>query len=336
MANNTGFVNSASVNHTMGSVSICHTLEPFLDLQARENLPKFYVITAITSCMLNAVTCCTTLLLNAIVVVAIWRTPSLHREPKNILLCSLAVSDFLVGFSSQPSFLIAETFLIFGQRERYCYAVFVHFYTSWLFSGVSFLTLSAISIERYLALRFHLRYTELITKNRVVITVIIYWLMWVTWTTILWFAVRNRLLSYALVVLLILIAIVDGLCYFAIFKTVKRHNSQIERSQLHDQQDMARYRRTTTTMTLLVCAFAGSYLPFVVTTGISASQGKEDMRTSAAHSAAVAFVFANSTVNPLIYFWRVSEFREAAKHTLRKLHLMKPRNRVATELDTRL
>ena len=315
---------------------MCETLEPFLDMQARRSLPHYYVITAIVACMFNVVTSLSTLALNSMVILAMWLNPSLRHEPKNILLCSLAVSDFFVGFSTQPSFIFAEISLILGRTEQYCYAVFIHFYTSWSFSGISFLTLSAISIERYLALRFHLRYTELITTARVIVIVIIYWLIWLSWITILWFGVRNRFLIQALTVLCILIAVADAFCYFVIFKTARRHNAQIQQLTMQDQQDMARYRRTTNTMIFLVCSFAGSYIPFTITTGISASQEKEDMRTSAAHCMAVAFIFANSCISPLIYFWRVKAFRKAAKHTFRKFGLTRPVNQVATEFDTKL
>ena len=333
MANNTSF---AFENHTKIIAPICQTLEPFLDVQARESLPQYYIITSVAACAFNFITCCITLLLNTVVFLSVCWTPSLRHEPRNILLCSLAVSDFFVAFSSQTSFLVAEISVIFGKLEYYCYSVLIHFYTSWMFSGISFLTLSAITVERYLALRFHLRYTELITTTRVVITVVIYWLIWITWITVLWFGVRNRLFSHILIAFCIVIAFADSLCYIVIFKTVKRHNSQIQHSRSHDQKDMARFRRTTNTMVLLVGAFAGSYLPFVVTTAVSTSQPKEDLRTSAAHCVAVAFVFMNSAVDPLIYFWRVTEFRVAAKRTLRKLRLMRPENRVESEFDSRL
>lgn len=313
--------------------STCQTLQPFLDIAARENLPQFYVTTSITACVVDFIMCFTTLLFNTVVILAMWKTPLLH-QPRNVLLCSLAVSDFFVGLTTQPSFLIAEISLLLGKMEQYCLAVFVHFYTSWMFNGVSFLTLSAISFERYLALLFHLRYAELITTNRVFITVIIYWSIWVTWITLLWFWAKSKLLTHILIALCVLITTFVAWCYFIIYKTVKRHNKQIQDSQKQTHQSMVRYRRTTFTMIILVSAFALSYFPFFITTAISASQEKEDMRISAAHCFAVVIIFANSTANPLIYFWRVAELREAAKQTLSKFHLMKVKQE-DMELDTK-
>ncbi|XP_078345387.1 histamine H2 receptor-like [Oculina patagonica] len=332
-ANTTVLLSSALQNYTTTKPSTCQTLQPFLDIEARENLPQFYIIASISACVVDFIMCFTTLMFNTVVILAIWRTPLLH-QPRNVLLCSLAVSDFFVGLTTQPSFLVAEISLLFGNMELYCLTVFIHFYTSWIFNGVSFLTLSAISFERYLALRFHLRYAELITTTRVCITVIIYWSIWVTWITLEWFWARNKLLTYILIALCMLIATIDAWCYFIIYKTVKRHNKQIQDSQQHTHQSMVRYRRTTNTMIILISAFALSYFPFLITTAISATQEKEDMRTSAAHCLAVVVIFANSTANPLIYFWRVAELRETAKQTFRKFYPMKMEQE-DVELDTR-
>ncbi|XP_078344472.1 adenosine receptor A3-like [Oculina patagonica] len=333
MANATYLLSSVSQNYTTTNSSTCQTLQPFLDIEARENLPQFYIIASISACALDFIMCFTTLLFNMVVILAIWRTPLLH-QPRNVLLCSLAVSDFFVGLTTQPSFLVAEISLLLGNMELYCLAVFIHFYTSWMFNGVSFLTLSAISFERYLALRFHLRYAELITNTRVFITVIIFWSIWVTWITLLWFWAKSKLLTHILIALCILISTIDAWCYFIIYKTVKRHNKQIQDSQQQTHQSMVRYRRTTNTMIILISAFALSYFPFIITTAISASQAKEDMRTSAAHCLAVVVIFANSTANPLIYFWRVAELRETAKQAFRKL-IPKKVKQEDVELDTR-
>lgn len=328
MANETVLLSFPSQNHTATEDSVCHTLQPFLDMEARENLPQFYTISSIWACVVGSIMCLTTLLFNAVVIIAIWRTPGLH-QPRNVLLCSLAVSDFFVGLTSEPSFLVAEISLLLGNMEIYCSAVFIHFYTGWMFNGISFLTLSAISFERYLALRLHLRYAELITTTRVFITVLIYWAIWVTWITLLWFWAKDRVVTHILIAFCCLTATAVAWCYVAIYKTVNRHSKQIQGSQRQTHQFLGRYRRTTNTMIILISAFVLSYFPFVITSAISASQEKEDMRTSAAHCVAVLFIFGNSAANPLIYFWRVADLREAAKQAVKNLFHLK----IAVEAD---
>ena len=330
MANSTTLLDFASQNYTATRQSVCHSLQPFLDMEARENLPRFYRISSIWACVVGAIMCLATLFFNTVVIIAIWRTPVLHQA-RNVLLCSLAVSDFFVGLTSEPSFLVAEISLLLGKMEIYCLAVFIHFYTGWMFNGISFLTLSAISFERYLALRLHLRYAELITTTRVFITALIYWAIWVTWITLLWFWAKDKVFTYILIAFCCLTLTAVAWCYFVIYKTVKRHSKQIQSSQ-QTHQNLGRYRRTTKTMIILITAFVLSYFPFAITSAISASQEKEDMRTSAAHVLAVLFIFGNSAANPLIYFWRVADLRKAAKQAVRNLlHL-----NVAVETDVTL
>ena len=336
MANSTAFLSVALQNSSVNERSVCQTLQPFLDIEARHDLPKFYVISSICACVLGSVMCLTTLLFNTVVIIAIWRTPVLH-QPRNVLLCSLAVSDFFVGFTSEPSFVVAEISLLMGNMDIYCLAVFIHFYTGWMFNGISFLTLSAISFERYLALRLHLRYAELMTTTRVSITALVYWAIWVTWITLLWFWAKDKVVSHILIAFCCLTAMAVAWCYVAIYKTVKRHSKQIQSSQQQTRQFLSRYRRTTNTMIILIISFVLSYFPFVITSAISASQEKEDMRTSAAHSLAVLFIFGNSAANPFIYFWRVADLREAAKQAAWNLlhQKMSVKTDVTVELETK-
>ena len=90
-------------------------------------------------------------------------------------------------------------------------------------------------------------------------------------------------------------------------------------------------------MIILISAFVLSYFPFIITSAISASQVNEDMGTSAAHCLAVLFIFGNSALNPLIYFWRVADFREAAKQAVGNLFHLKiaVETKVNVELGTK-
>ena len=57
----------------------------------------------IINCVLNAPLMLISILGNALVLAAIIRTPSIRSTPHMIMLCSLAVSDFLVGLIGQAS-----------------------------------------------------------------------------------------------------------------------------------------------------------------------------------------------------------------------------------------
>ena len=77
-------------------------------------------------------------------------------------MASLASSDFLVGL------LVKPYYIVFRLQEHVLHFVpclfrVIYSESFWVCYGVSFLTLSAISFERYIALRLHLLYKELVT-----------------------------------------------------------------------------------------------------------------------------------------------------------------------------
>ena len=68
-----------------------------------------------------------------------------------IMLCSLAVSDFLVGLIAQPLYIFALL-----MKRRYVYHVSVM--VGYSLCVVSLLTMTAITVDRLLALHYHMRY----------------------------------------------------------------------------------------------------------------------------------------------------------------------------------
>ena len=95
---------------------------------------------------------------NALVLAAIIKTPSIRSTPHMIMLCSLAVSDFLVGLIAQP-INIAE------QLTEDHIVYYVVMLTGPSLCVVSLMTITAITVDRFLALHYHMRY--LVTESRV-------------------------------------------------------------------------------------------------------------------------------------------------------------------------
>ena len=125
----------------------------------------------IINCGLNAPLMLISILGNALVLAAIISTPSIRSTPNMIMLCSLAVSDFLVGLIAQPIYIAKELL----QEDRY--VNHISDMSGYSLCGVSFLTITAITVDRFLALHYHMRHATLVTESSVKYILIIIWLI---------------------------------------------------------------------------------------------------------------------------------------------------------------
>lgn len=108
---------------------------------------------------------------NITVIYAIWRTP-LIQTPSNILILGLSIADLGVGLVTQPAFYLRGIFKLQNQFELFCAAAIVYDKSIWIFPAMSFLNLTAIIVDRFLAVHLHLRYQQLVTVRRCCITLV--------------------------------------------------------------------------------------------------------------------------------------------------------------------
>ena len=102
---------------------------------------------------------------NSLVLITIRKAARLH-SPSNVLLAGLALSDLGVKTITQPARIVQEIKNMKMDCITSQYSVKVVVLSSLVFVGVSFVTLTTISVDRFLALKLHLRYQELVTVNR--------------------------------------------------------------------------------------------------------------------------------------------------------------------------
>ncbi|XP_048578357.1 5-hydroxytryptamine receptor 1F [Nematostella vectensis] len=121
--------------------------------------PEFIIIA-----VLNGITILPAILLNALVLFSIWRTPTLHT-PAMVLLCNLALSDFAVGIIAQPITVTSVVLELSPSVKPASFCSIAVFYgiTSSLFAGVSLLSITAVAVDRFLALHLHLRLVRMST-----------------------------------------------------------------------------------------------------------------------------------------------------------------------------
>ena len=126
-------------------------------------------IIVIVNCALNVPLILLSIFGNAVVLAAIFKTPSL-RSSSILLLCSLAVSDLFVGTLIQPLYIASVL-----TRNKLLDSLW--FTVSFAACGISLCTITAISVDRFLALHYHMRYPSLVTKSRTIYSIAIIWLL---------------------------------------------------------------------------------------------------------------------------------------------------------------
>ena len=261
----------------------------------------------IVSCaVVSVVLCFTALLGNRSILVTLWRTP-LHSMT-NILLASLALSDFAVGLIVQPLYI---TFLLWKDLHSSFGIVFT-ILTSFL-CLVSFFTTAAIGVDRLLALQLHLRYETLATQFRVAGLAVFLWVFCAFYSsTVLWLP---KLFYKGLPLMGFTLLAVNFATYLKIYLIVRRHQVQIANLEVqrqgHHGNMFWRLKKSALNTFLVFIVLVFCYTPRSLVAVL-----KEDAISSAAevNIITVVIVFLNSSLNPLLYCWRIRELRTAMKH----------------------
>ena len=184
---------------------------------------------------LHVIVSITAFLGNALILVALRKESSLH-PPSKLLFLSLATTDLCVGVISEPInfilFLSPEHSKLCHNAEMLANAI------AGTFCGVSLLTLTAISVDRLLALLLRLRYRQVVTLWRVRIFVIFSWISSVAVAVIFFYYLQLTIIisSIAMVSLLV----ISTFCYSKIYLRLRHHHTQVHVQYFSDLQEGAR------------------------------------------------------------------------------------------------
>lgn len=263
--------------------------------------------------VLNCVFCLTATVQNLPVIAAIVKTPSLHT-PSNVLLCSLALTDLTVGCVVHPVFVAFKARLL--QGEFLCLLLLVK-EGLLIFTGIlSMLILLAVSLERLLALRLHLRYGVHITIPRVLAVVIVTCLLWSlvvgTWPLGLSIKVVS---SISLIVIVVVAVALVAVCA-EIFRILRRHQMVIwnqNKLQAEVYRTASRRRKSAATILYVVVLFFVFYFLSVFATIRFIFTQDFNIAQNILWDIAETFALMNASVNPLLYYWKMGNIRRAVR-----------------------
>lgn len=269
----------------------------------------------------NGVLATTTTLSNMVVIVSIVKTPA-SRYPSNILILGLTLSDLGVGVIAQPLFCVLKVLELIHKTDNtiICHVSITFNTIVWLLGAVSFLTLTCITADRFMALHLHLRYQTIISTRRCTFLLIIIWTICIA-AVIIKRLLSNYSILQALSIVLCAVGFsANGIFIYKIAKVVERHSAQI---QAHDQVprsediNMPRYKKSVKTMYYIIGAFMLCYLPVGIAILIHVAVQQRVFTVYWSYFIAGTLAMANSSLNPLIYGWRNKDIRNAVLELFR-------------------
>ena len=267
--------------------------------------------------VVNTFLALTAFLGNALILLALKNETSLHPPSKLLYRC-LAMTDLSVGVILQPLF-VAYWMSVVNERWDICYyADLLSSVAAYFLSSVSLMTLSAISVDRLLALLLGLRYRQAVTLKRACITVIVIFVAGlICASTYFW---NPLVASWIARVGLLLCLITSIFCYTKIFISLCHSQVQVQDqvSQGQTSLNTARYRKAVFGALYIQVILVICYLPVGLAAALTSPRGMS-LSAYLARQFSFSFLLLNSSINPLLYCWRLKEVRQAVKGTVKKM-----------------
>ena len=299
---------------TIMNETICEGFKYSPSILEMKDLRSTYIV----NCVFNNLLTYTAIMLNSLTIYAVRKTTSLPKTLRTLLL-SLAVSDIGVGFIVQPfytSFLVK--WLQLNDPKCSTYKAFVGIGLT--FSQASFLNIVAVSVERFLAVHLHLRYHELVTHKRVVVVVIATWVLSVS-NSLLAFWNLQEVYWLIFWIMGVTCLILTTIVYTRIYFIAQRHKNQIQSLQMHQVEqtvEMARCKKlfhSAVSFFYVYILLLACYLPFLICVRIE----HPSVAIKRFWVVSLTLLFLNSSLNPLIYCWRMRNMRHSILNALRNM-----------------
>ena len=273
-------------------------------------------------CVFNAYLSYTATMLNIVAIYAIRKTLSLPTNFKTLLL-SLAVSDLGVGLLVQPM-CIAD--IMDSQQNNATNDTNNVIYLAFriavnLFIFASLFNVTALCVDRFLAIYLHLRYQELVTYKRVAAVVVSIWVISAL-ISLIWFFIPKNIMYVSFVIIDTGCIITATSLSVKLYLTLRRHINQTQVPQVAENnqgESVQRKRKYAMASLYVYLVFIVCYLPNDCVLIIIATNFEPRIDVNHLEFYTLTLLFLSSTVNPLIYCWKMKRIQHTIVGTLRNL-----------------
>ena len=221
----------------------------------------------------------------------------------------------------QP-WLLASS-LIYMDLHHFNYVLLACLVLRLNFCVIFVMTSTAISVDRLLALLLGLWYRHVVTLPRVRVATICFWLIGISVEAITFWNVSIAITAGCL--LSFFSVTISAFCYSTIYVKLRQH--QLQMSPLTQGQpnsrelplNITRYKSSVSSVKWVQVVLLACYIPLVVVTMLLTHGLIPESQTEIAGHVSVTFVYVSSSLNPILYCWKIRSVRQAAKDTIKQV-----------------
>ena len=275
--------------------------------------------------VINLIVSPCTMVLNALVIIAVKTSPRL-KSNYHILLASLAGTDLMTGALAQPPVVAGEIYRLSGNSTHFykvCLLNNISRITGVYFVTTSILHLMLLSVERYVTITYPYKYLEIMTKRRLISSAVFAW-SFAALTVVL--SVKD-IFPFSFRAFLIVVSIsILIFCHIAVYRKTGAQMHKIKSQQVSKEANevFLKEKKAMNTTTVIIGVVLFSFLPIILQRFIFISLLSSPATKLVTEYACRSLMLCNSVCNPLIYCARNREFRKAFERLLRRQNQIGP------------
>ena len=274
---------------------------------------------------------------NVVVLWLFYKHKSL-RTISNRFLASLSMADVFVGLVIDPYWIAIRCWI---QPEVHSNLFMITIMLKIQTTVATTLNSCCVSIDRFIAIRFPFRYQDSLTKRRCFAVIILVWFISLSLPFLIFLIERLEKLElfvFIAITMCLVPLLVVCFCYILIFKLARKQFRRILLAKnIPDSGENVRFRvmqnfKAIKTVGFVLSACIITWMPSVVLQLVKFYYMEEEKRcrlrklTFVVSPWAEAIAFTSSAINPLIYYFRNSDFRRAFRRTFHWLPCVHAQN----------
>ena len=267
-------------------------------------------VNALFLCLVNVAFMVAGIILNAVVIISLWRSSQIRKKLCYFMILILCCFDMAAVAIIHPVLILST--ILWSMEIYHVEIYYTRIYTNIILGGFSMFALLTLTIERFLTLTYPFLHQTGVTKRRLVLFQVFLMITTVSLQPVLYFHKKIMFVSFLLFMFICL-----NYKMFIIAKS-KRENGRVAptRAATSSHRYPERKRRILifkhfSTCSLAVACFFICSLPQIIYSASRLTSNKPfyDRQVLIFGILSGTFVSMNTTFNCLIFFWRSSVLR---------------------------